>query len=283
MTEATPTRDSVIRNYEHFSFAALLVVGLILVERGSGLLSLIPFLIGLGGIAGRWRAGVPLFLMAVAFAVTCTNVRLFRRMFTGHWDVDPLTDWLLAAAVLGYAAAQCRLQGAAQSIVPADPRQSPKPTETSLQEPGRQADFVRELVLLGLALLIWAALAPRLWDGLPRVAGGVLPDPVWQALAPLVSERPSDELSAPIRDLLARIWRLVLLTWLLVLGTIIFNGLLSFLNRHKRRPDEALMFIQDLLWRETRGEQRRLFRWLAWARLRRERRSRKLPPTQAPP
>jgi len=271
MEKATPTREAVIRNYEYFSFAALLTVGLILVERGSGLLSLIPFLIGLGGIAGRWRAGVPLFLVAVTFAITCTNVRFFRRMFTGHWEFEALSDWILCAAVLGYTAAQCRLQGAARSVLPADPRVPPKSssTEACLQEPGRQADFVSELLLLGMALLFWAALAPRLWNGLPRVAGAVLPDPVWQALAPWVSQFYGEDLA---HDLLARVWRLVLLAWLLILGTIISSGLLTFLNRHRRQPDEALMFIQDMFWRETRGEQRYLFRWLPWVRLRGQRR-----------
>jgi hypothetical protein len=29
-----------------------------------------------------------------------------------------------------------------------------------------------------------------------------------------------------------------------------------------------MLFLQDELWKETRGEQRRINRWRAWARLR---------------
>jgi hypothetical protein len=32
---------------------------------------------------------------------------------------------------------------------------------------------------------------------------------------------------------------------------------------------EANLFLQDILWQETRGDQRRISRWFAWARLRR--------------
>jgi hypothetical protein len=35
--------------------------------------------------------------------------------------------------------------------------------------------------------------------------------------------------------------------------------------------EEATLFLQDVLWKETRGEQRRLNRWSAWARLRHNR------------
>jgi hypothetical protein len=265
MENPAPTRDAVIRNYEYFSFAALLTVVLILVERGSGLLSLIPFLMGLGGIAGTWRLGVPLFLVAVTFAVTCTNVALFARMWTSYWEYDPLSDWLLCAAVLGYAAGQCRLQGATRSVLPRDPRPRSPSANT---EPGRQSDFTRELLVLALAVTIWAALAPLVWARLPGLARGALPEPIWQELAPLVEPGYANA----FRELLARIWHLVVLAWLLILGTIVFRGLLNLLSRQRRRPDEALMFLQDMFWRETRGEQRRVFRWLAWARLRRERR-----------
>ena len=30
----------------------------------------------------------------------------------------------------------------------------------------------------------------------------------------------------------------------------------------------AMLMLQDLLWHETRGEQRRISRWIAWKRLR---------------
>jgi hypothetical protein len=278
MEKPAPTREAVIRNYEYFSFTALLTVVLILVERGSGLLSLIPFLMGLGGIAGSWRLAVPLFLLAVTFAITCTNVSLFTRLFTSYWEYDPLSDWLLSAAVLAYAAGQCRLQGASGSVLPRDPRLPRSPSPTAGHEAGRRADFGRELLVVALAVIIWAALAPVAWDRLPGLAREGLPEPVWQALAPLVEPGHADA----FRDLWARIWHLVILAWLLILGTIVCRGLLNLMSWGRRRPDEALMFLQDIFWRETRGEQRRLFRRLAWERLRRERCAARGPTTPPP-
>ena len=64
--------------------------------------------------------------------------------------------------------------------------------------------------------------------------------------------------SPPIPSIWSRLWRLTLLAWFVILGTFVCRGLLGLLG--KRSPDEALMFIQDVFWRETRGEQRRIFK-----------------------
>jgi hypothetical protein len=47
----------------------------------------------------------------------------------------------------------------------------------------------------------------------------------------------------------------------------------AFLRLWRQRqhpPAIAALYLQDVLWKETRREQRRLHRWLAWARLERE-------------
>jgi hypothetical protein len=271
--ESAPTREEVIRNYEYFSFAALVMVVLIMVQRGSGLLAVMPFLVGLGGIVGAWRAGVPLFLLAATFAIACINAPLFRRMFTSAWDHDPVSDFLLGAAVLGYAAGQCRLQGASRSVLPPDPRQKRGKMPADLKAPGRQGEFGREMLVLAMAVTLWAALAPVFWEKLPVLGRGAMPEPVWRVLAPLVESGRYDAVS----DVWARVWRLGVLAWVLIVGTFVCRALLRLLS--KAVPEEALMYIQDIFWRETRGEQRRLFRWLAWARLRRERRRRPVPLT----
>jgi hypothetical protein len=44
-------------------------------------------------------------------------------------------------------------------------------------------------------------------------------------------------------------------------------------------PEEAALYLQDELWRQTRREQARLNRWLAWAEKREaRRRARRKPP-----
>jgi hypothetical protein len=65
---------------------------------------------------------------------------------------------------------------------------------------------------------------------------------------------------------------LILVVWVLALGVFIVRGLLSYLGREQMTLDEATMILQDVWWKESRGEQRRMGRWLGWARLRYQRR-----------
>jgi hypothetical protein len=37
-------------------------------------------------------------------------------------------------------------------------------------------------------------------------------------------------------------------------------------------PAAAWIYLQDTLWRETRGEQRQMQRWLAWKKMRKRQR-----------
>jgi hypothetical protein len=239
-----PTRLAGIRNYEYLCLAALLVILLVLFERGRGVVCLVPFLVGLGGIAARWRLALPMLLIALAFALS--DQALVRWTASASWEPDPLTNWLLCAAVLGYTAGQQRLQGVARHLVAPDPG-SPEASRDPLQQPGRRTDYVRELALFAGALVAWAGLAPIAWYLLPASDFGLFG---------------------------GNVWRLVVLAWMLGLALVIANGVLTFAHRRWRTRDESAMFLQDLLWRQTRREQSRWFRWRAWARLRRERKGR---------
>jgi hypothetical protein len=66
--------------------------------------------------------------------------------------------------------------------------------------------------------------------------------------------------------------RLVLLAWLLGIPALVVGSLLNYWMRLGMSPDEAQLFLQDTHWQQTAREQRRLGRFLAWARLRRKRR-----------
>src|SRR5262249_13350429 len=61
-------------------------------------------------------------------------------------------------------------------------------------------------------------------------------------------------------------WRFASLIWLLGIGVILLVGFLGTLRTYRMTPDEARMVGQDVIWVETRGEQRRITRWTAWAR-----------------
>jgi hypothetical protein len=64
-------------------------------------------------------------------------------------------------------------------------------------------------------------------------------------------------------------WGALILVWMLSLGWLVVSSLLNYWGQRRMTPEEATVLLQDTLWHETRREQRRLNRWLAWARLRR--------------
>jgi hypothetical protein len=71
-------------------------------------------------------------------------------------------------------------------------------------------------------------------------------------------------------DIDDRWWRLMVLVWLFGLMFLVAAGVLRYLGQRWVKPEEAALFLQDTLWRETSREQRRINRWIAWAARRRE-------------
>src|SRR5262249_17355449 len=67
------------------------------------------------------------------------------------------------------------------------------------------------------------------------------------------------------------LWRLFSLTWLLGVGAILVVGAGGIMRLYRLSGDEGRMLTLDALWLETRGEQRRINRWLAWLRRKRGR------------
>ena len=57
--------------------------------------------------------------------------------------------------------------------------------------------------------------------------------------------------------------RPVVLSGALLLGLF---ALLGYRGWQRQSADEAALFLRDTLWAETRREQRRIQRWLAWRR-----------------
>jgi hypothetical protein len=230
---ADNARKAMVRQYELVCLASLLLLGLVLVPR-HGAWTLLPMLVGVQAIYLRMRGGPVLFLLALQF-------ELLDQWMAGwtpdHW-LD-LADVIQCAAVLGFVIGHYRLQGLMQSLLPGDPRQK-------APEPSRRSVGPREIVALLLTLATWAMLVQFAWIALPRTGGELFRQPAG--------------------------WRVLVLVWVIATAAILASGLLGYLRREHMNRDEAEMFFQDLLWHEYRGEQRRPNRWLAWARLRYERR-----------
>jgi hypothetical protein len=159
--------------------------------------------------------------------------------------------WLLGCGLLGYVLSHYRLQGLQRALLPADLRllgnsELAEPEAPQLDWPPRRAPVdvtAGELAWLVLTLPAWTA------------AGQLL------LFALLLLPR--------FLDLSWEISRAVWFIWLAGLTVILFQLLLGGIRRWCLTAEQAQLALQDILWRETRGEQRRLQRWLAWDRLRR--------------
>jgi len=226
------------------------IIWLVLLRRELPIsVTLFPVLVGILGIAVRWRLAPVILLAILAVCLKFEPIHEGQRTFR-------LSDMILCAATLAYIAGQFRLQGLLDHIVPIDPRRregSPR-WHVGLLSIRYQPEVVREkraaslvtreeigMLILGSAL--WAGLAQICWNFLPLEKGNPgFPLPVWRA---------------------------IFLAWIIGAGLYIVFGLLDYFSQRVMAPEEAALFLQDVLWKETRGEQRRLNRWRAWARLRR--------------
>lgn len=221
--------NPAIRVHESVCLAALLVVGLGLLQLEMSFWILLPLLIGVAGVTARWRLAPLLVVLSVCFILTDTwLVTRYPR------PLRPQELYLLCGGLLAYIATQFRLQGLAYTLVPRDPRKhAPK-----VGPPRREVAW-QELAGLGISLLACIVIAAIILAVLPRR---------WDHL-----------------DLSGTTWRLLILTWLLGLSFWITTSLLGYLDQKRMLPEQALLYLQDALWEETRREQRRPNRRLAWA------------------
>jgi hypothetical protein len=154
----------------------------------------------------------------------------------------------MCVAVLAYMAGHYRLHALWFHAVPSDPRQgrvprrggaepSPLARSAGLVTPAELAWFVTTVPVF--ALLAQAVLVLL---GLPWGVAGLPP----------------------------RWLRLLLLAWALVVGLFVAAHAFRYWRRRQMDRTTAGVMLQDVLWHETRREQRRLGRWLAWWKLTRK-------------
>jgi hypothetical protein len=228
-----------------FIFLGQLEQGIIL----SNFLAILP---GLLSILPRFRWSFFVFLLGIVVAQTLNFFLVERQLFDRRGRELEVHDFLLALGILGYAIGQHRLQGLWQHVWPLDPREragEPRPTFLGLRprqpivphrrreehlRPGElltAAFLVPALTVLGMVLFMLTR-PERGWLGLP------------QGLA----------------------YFLVLFS-VLLLGAWLIRQVLVLWHAWTLRGDEALLFLQDQLWAQLRGEQRRIERWRAWKKV----------------
>src|SRR5262249_21681214 len=140
-----------------------------------------------------------------------------------------------------FCAGYYRLLGVASHIFPADPRRrGRRDTAPEQRSPARVTSV--EILTLVTGLPLWLALAWLWWRWLERRQTALDIDDRW--------------------------WQLMVLAWLFGVVAVVASALLRYAAQGQMRPEEATLFLQDTLWRETSREQRRINRWITWARRR---------------
>jgi hypothetical protein len=275
MTEtpaAPPTpQDEGIRHYSLLCMAGLGVVALALFLRGLDALALLPALVGGLAMVFRWRSGALLgvltlvtWLLAVQHwpvlhpaLIADEILLLFRPVFTsppirrpvrpgliGAYDESGIADLLLYAGMLVYFTGHYRLLSVARRVFPSDPR---KRSTRDLPEDRRSGSLVsgKEVLRALVPLPLWIGLALLCWRWLEGKGTDLDIDDRW--------------------------WRVMILAWVLGVSFLVAAALVRYAAEGRMRPEEAALFLQDTLWRETSREQRRINRWIAWT-CRRQRR-----------
>jgi hypothetical protein len=242
-----------LNTYAVLCLAALAAILLVEVQRGPRLTTPLLVAVGLVGVLIRLRFGPILLLVTLAAGYLMEQQRL-----TGlgwRWYVRPrafeVADVVLCGAVLAYVAAHYRLQALTRYVFPPDPRRrEPVPGRPGKKRVLRQTRSPElatpeEAAFLVLLVPVPALLAQVLWLAVARQ---------WSVLG----------LPPPVG-------RILLLGWVLAVGAFLLAALLGHWRWRRMSGDEGGLYLQDTLWRETRREQRRLNKWLAWSEQRRRR------------
>jgi hypothetical protein len=276
-TNSPPDQHPAVRDYGLVCLGALALLVVALMLRRPDPWALLPALLGALGLLFRWRAAPVIVLMAVFLVLwswwvgsspgrMVTLAKGWVQWLVGQpedrlprWvtgppsrDVLPVSDFLLAVSLLAYTAAQYRLQGLTRRLFPpVRHRQALAPAKEDEETARRSPDLVtgREVMVMLAALAACGVGAALFWNWL------------WGQETDLV--------------ILDTAWQGILVLWLVGGAALAAAAGLRYLVLRRMTSAEAQVFLQDVLWRETRGEQRRLNRWLAWAWLRRRRREEK--------
>jgi hypothetical protein len=264
-------REPGVQVYLVIALAALGVLVFVQMSQRYSLLgqflTLVFFVTGLLGILFRFRVAPVLLLVLFdldeLFLVAREFINHPQYVLSSNLDFgygfgtfQPLRadTLMLCVGFLAYCAAQYRLQSLAYAIFPPDPRQvEDLDTRAAHPAPRRPVRLKRSPGLVGADEMI------LLLAGLPFCA--LLAQFCW-----IVLRQPAIN----IFRLPFPLSRVLFVGWVLVVGVAMVSAVLSYWRWAQLSPEQATLLLQDDLWRETRGEQRRLNRRLAGWWLRRK-------------
>lgn len=266
MSQETATAAAAItpRHYQAVCGLALSAIVLIQLQQFSLLpqVSLVVnVLIGLIGVLGifyRARLSPVLALVAIAapHLIEQYHAHQFSNADARSMRFLDVGDLLLCMAALTYFIGHYRLQGLWFGVVPADVRvvmplvpggqgvgngvaEKPAPPRARSE----QSLSALELITLVFTVPAFALLADF---------AGLLLKQHWRVID--LPPRPH--------------WQEFLaVAWILLLVMFLAAHAFRYWRRLQMDRVSAMLMLQDILWNETRGEQRRINRWLAWKKL----------------
>jgi hypothetical protein len=258
--ELLPGLAPAFRFYIFIGLVGLLLVFLAVFQKSLLVIAIIPGLVGLAGMAPyllpprwkrlagpRWSIWMPFLLLVLLFFIEA----LFGYGYAPYLHNFEMADLMLATGLLTYLVAQFRLYSLAASLMPVDRRPRPETLLGDEPEPRPEATFEQnELLPLTWTVPLLVVAAQLIWWLITSQES--LPSSGRRAEGPLEMERHH--------------WRVFALIWLVGGAGILIAGFLKVLRMYRMSTAEAGMIAQDSVWVETRGEQRRNSRWLAWVR-----------------
>jgi hypothetical protein len=268
-------------DYLILCYVGLFVILLALISRNFGTASIIPVLVGVIGLVFQWNSGPVLLLLSLVWVFLADSLGMTPMSFAAaivsavfgpllglHLnpqyrsfprarprDAVPFLDLILCLGVIAYCAGHYRLQSIMSLILPIDPRKKDPQSKEQL------------------GFWLWRSrpqpvkeMRPKDLVGLKEMAGLILTIPVCAAVAELSWIVLMLSKGGRSLDMPGGLWRTILLTWIFGLGLLIAGFFINYFSLKKRLQSELLVANQDILWQETRIEQRRIARLLAWFR-----------------
>lgn len=266
----SPPPEQGERTYLFLCLVGLLLLLAVLLERNERERALVPVLVGLVGLVLRWRITPVVLLVSLAVVVVMNLWYQQPRYAQSRTLATTLSDLALCISVLAFLAGFYRLQGLTVSIFPRDPRRrsaagGPAPDRT---RPERLVTPAELALLLGM-LPFWAGLAHFLY---PELIGGLRTS----VQAERGNFRRGDEVARAVGMATEGLVDVSLRSQGLILGlggfVLVATTVIGYLAWRRMSAAEAELALQDVVWEETRAEQRRIARWAAWGRLKASRR-----------
>lgn len=230
-----PTRAAP-STYLVMGFAGLALIGLHILQSPAQKWALVPVLIGACGLVFYWRSAPLGVLVAVAFSKVWPMWQFGDAAL--RQTTSLLTDVVLCGATLTYIVAQYRLIALRVAILPADADGSAVRRDPGVIPMRESAATILTVVAATVAALF-----------------------LWQVTF----------LVRPPWTIMRSHWRVGLLVWIVGIGLIAMISVIGYLGWRRQSRSEAMLVLRDEFWRQTRGEQRKINRWRAWASRRRER------------